>query len=59
MTWVEKNQKINNLRGWGGDNYSGLESSYQLIVIFAYITPGHFEIRFANAFIANAYMLIC
>ena len=27
--------------------------SYQSIVIFAYITPGHFEIRFVNAFVKN------
>ena len=26
MSWVEKDRKINNRGGWGGDDYSGLES---------------------------------
>ena len=28
MSWVEKNQKINNPGGGGGDDYSGLESTH-------------------------------
>ena len=27
MSWVEKNRKINNQRGGGADDYSGLEST--------------------------------
>ena len=29
MSWVEKNRKTNN-RGWGRDDYSGLESTFLL-----------------------------
>ena len=33
MSWVEKNQKINN-RGSGGNDYSGLESKCIISVLF-------------------------